>query len=200
MKKVLIALGFTFVAMSSQATVVFNFSGLTVPTNAFNDILSEDAGAVYEFGTLSADAGDVITFTNLISDVEASFNNFFVNDMQVFSNKEGDSNSFNFTVLNSGVLDFQFVSQGGFIDSNGSQNIAVLSDVENFNGEFLLLLDDSFVTHMDFDDHAVGVSTVSAVPVPAALPLMATALGAFGIARRLIKIKLLNTCFKLFIN
>ena len=65
MKKVLIALGFTFVAMSSQAAVVFNFSGFTVPTNAFNDILSEDAGAVYEFGTLSADAGDVITFTNL---------------------------------------------------------------------------------------------------------------------------------------
>ena len=189
MKRVLIALSFTFVAMSSQAAVVFNFSGFTVPTNAFNDILSEDSGAVYEFGTLSADAGDVITFTNLISDVEASFNNFFVNDMQVFSNKEGDNNSFNFTVLNSGVLDFQFVSQGGFIDSNGSQNIAVLSNVENFNGEFLLLLDDSFVTHMDFDDHAIGVSTLSTVPVPAALPLMASALGAFGIARRRNKAK-----------
>ena len=184
MKRVLIALGFTFVAMSSQAAVVFNFSGFTVPTNAFNDILSEEAGAVYEFGTLSADAGDVITFTNLINDVEAGFNNFFVNDMQVFSNKQGDNNSFSFTVLNSGVLDFQFVSQGGFIDSNGSQNIAVISNVVNFNGDFLLLLDDSFVTHMDFDDHAIGVSTVSAVPVPAALPLLASTLGVFGIMRR----------------
>ena len=47
MKKVLIALGFTFVAMSSQAAVVFNFSGFTVPTNVFNEILSEEAGAVY---------------------------------------------------------------------------------------------------------------------------------------------------------
>ena len=109
--------------------------------------------------------------------------------MQVFSNKEGDNNSFSFNVLNSGILDFQFVSQGGFIDSNGSQNIAVLSNVENFTGEFLLLLDDSFVTHMDFDDHAIGVSTVNAVPVPAALPLMASALGAFGIARRSNKAK-----------
>ena len=181
MKKVLIALGFTFAAMSSQAALVFNSGGSTTPTNEFNDILNEDAGAVYEFGTLSADAGDVITFTNLISDVEADFNNFFINDMQVFSNKEGNNNSFSYTVLKSGVLDFQFKSEGGFIDSNGSQNIAVLSNVESFSDQFLLLLDDSFATHMDFDDHAIGVS---AVPVPAALPLMASALGAFGFARR----------------
>ena len=186
MKKIVIALGFTMAAMSSQAALVFNSSGFTAPTNAYNDILLQDAGAIYEYGTLSADAGDVITFTNLINNVEASFNNFFINDMQVFSNKDGNNNSFSYTVLQTGVLDFQFVSQGGFVDGNGSQNIAVLSNVAGFSEQFLLLLDDSFVTHMDFDDHSVGVS---AVPVPAALPLMASALGAFGIARRRNKAK-----------
>ncbi|PPD56073.1 MAG: hypothetical protein CTY10_06135, partial [Methylotenera sp.] len=38
-------------------------------------------------------------------------------------------------------------------------------------------------------DLVVRVSAVSAVPVPAALPLLATAFGAFGIARRRNKVK-----------
>ena len=110
----------------------------------------------------------------------------FINESQVFSNKVGDNTSFTYTALTSGALNFQFKSQGGFIDNNGSQNIAVLSNVAGFADQFLLLLDDSFASHMDFDDHAVGVS---AVPVPAALPLLASALGAFGIARRRNKAK-----------
>lgn len=193
MKKILVALGFAFTAMSSQAALVFNSVGLTTPTNQYNDILDEAAGSIFQYGTLSADAGDVISFNNLIGSVDAGYNNnFYINDTLVFSNKVGNNDFFNYTVLNSGVLNFQFRSQDGFMDANGSQNIAVLSNLEGFNGQFLLLLDDSFASHMDFDDHAVGVSEVnevSAVPVPAALPLMASALGAFGIARRRNKAK-----------
>ena len=39
------------------------------------------------------------------------------------------------------------------------------------------------------DQYIINTETVSAVPVPAALPLMASALGAFGIARRRNKAK-----------
>ena len=136
MKKILVVLGFTVASMSSQAALVFISNGLTVPTNAYNSILDDDAGAIYEYGTLFADSGDVITFTNLIADVEAKFNNFFINDTQVFSNQSGNNNTFSYTVLTSGALDFQFVSEGGFIDTNGSQNIAVLSNVEGFSDQF----------------------------------------------------------------
>ena len=186
MKKILIALGFTMAAMSAQAALVFNPIGTTIATNQFNDILDLNAGAQFQYGTLSADAGDVLVFTNLIGDVEAGFTNLFINESQVFSNKVGNNTSFTYTALVSGALNFKFKSQGGFIDNNGSQNIAVLSNVAGFSDEFLLLLDDSFAPHMDFDDHAVGVSVV---PVPAALPLLASALGAFGIARRRNKAK-----------
>ena len=189
MKKVLIALGFTMSAMSSQAALVFNAGGLTAPTNAYNDILKVNAGATFQYGSLSAQAGDVITFTNLIKNVEAGYKNLFINGTEVFSNKTGNNNSFSYTAATSGALNFKFISQGGFTDFNGSKNIAVLSNVKGFSDQFLLLLDDSFKGHRDFDDHSVGVSAVSAVPVPAALPLMASALGAFGIARRRNKAK-----------
>ena len=47
------------------------------------------------------------------------------------------------------------------------------------------LLKDNYSAKVDadYDDYVVGIST-SAVPVPAALPLMASALGAFGLSRR----------------
>ncbi|MGZ8271102.1 MAG: VPLPA-CTERM sorting domain-containing protein [Methylophilus sp.] len=190
MKNILVAIGFSFTAFSSQAALVFNSGGLTTPTNQYNDILNKGAGATFEYGFLSANAGDVISFNNMISNVEAGYNNnFYINDTQVFSNKADNNAVFNYTVLNSGVLNFEFRSQDGFIDSNGSQNIAVLSNYDGNNGQFLLLLDDSYAAHMDFDDHAVGLSTIGAVPVPSALPLMASALGIFGIARRRNKAK-----------
>lgn len=47
--------------------------------------------------------------------------------------------------------------------------------------DFLIGYNDPFDGNADFDDYVVGVK---AVPVPAALPLMASALGMFGIARR----------------
>ncbi|MES2499374.1 MAG: VPLPA-CTERM sorting domain-containing protein [Pseudomonadota bacterium] len=189
MKKILVALGLTLATMSAHSALVFNpGAGTTESTNQFNDILGLGAGQTFSYGFLSADVGDVITFTNLITNVEAGFRNLFINGSEVLSNKAGNGSSFSYTVTEAGNLDFKFVSQGGFEDLNGSRNIAVIGGL--FGNDFVLLLDDSFVTHRDFDDHAVGVNdAVSAVPVPAALPLMASALGAFGIARRRNKAK-----------
>ena len=189
MKKILIALGFTFAAMSSQAALTFTPVGSTVFTNGENNVTGQAAGVQYAFGTLSADAGDIVTFTNLASFTEAGYTNVFINGVDIFSNKTGDGNTFTFSPSDSSPIQFSFVDQNGITFSNGSASIGVVagSDYANLSAfQFVLLLDDSATGLTDFDDHAVGVS---AVPVPAALPLMASALGAFGIARRRNKAK-----------
>jgi len=187
MKKILIALGFTFAAMSSQAALTFTPVGSTVFTNGENNVTGQAAGVQYAFGTLSADAGDIVTFTNLASFTEAGYTNVFINGVDIFSNKTGDGNTFTFSPSDSSPIQFSFVDQNGITFSNGSASIGVVAGSDyGFVHQFVLLLDDSATGLTDFDDHAVGVS---AVPVPAALPLMASALGAFGIARRRNKAK-----------
>lgn len=188
MKKILIALGFTFAAMSSQAALTFTPGGTTVATNGLNNVTGEAAGTTYAYGSLSAAAGQLVTFTNLASFTEAGYTNVFINGIDVFSNKSGDGNTFSFTSTGD-AFTFLFKDQNGAEFTNGSASIGVVagSDYSNLAGfQFVLLLDDSATGLTDFDDHAVGVS---AVPVPAALPLMASALGAFGIARRRNKAK-----------
>ena len=53
--------------------------------------------------------------------------------------------------------------------------------------DFLIGYNDSADINNDYDDYVVGV--VNNVPVPAALPLMASALGMFGLSRRKNKAK-----------
>ena len=182
MKKLLVALGFTMAAMSAQASLVFVAGGTTDPTDSFNDILSLAPPATFSYGTLSADVGDIVTFQNVSLKAEAGFINFFINGEAMFQNKTNDG-TLSYMVTASGPLSFSFVDGNSPPQtfSNGSSNIAVLQQsYGGYDGGFLLLLDDSG-TGKDYDDHAVYVS---AVPVPAALPLMASALGVFGLSRR----------------
>ncbi len=187
MKKILLALGLTFAAMSAQAALTFSQVGTTVETNFQNDVTGDDAGTAYAYGNLFAEAGDIVTFTNLSSFTEAGYTNVFINGESVFSNKSGNGDTYSFTSVLGGQLNFSFIDGKGVTFNQGDSSIAVLLGSEiGFADQFVLLLDDSAVGFTDFDDHAVGVS---AVPVPAALPLMASALGAFGIARRRNKAK-----------
>ena len=49
--------------------------------------------------------------------------------------------------------------------------------------DFLIGFNDNFSGDADYDDYVVGIKyTPNAVPVPAALPLLATAIGLFGFA------------------
>lgn len=178
MKKVLLAVTLALAANAAQAALVFTKVGDTAPTNQVNDITGQGPNAVFEYGFLSASAGDTIRFTNL-GGTEAGFTNLFINGVNVLSNKSGIGNFFDYTATVDGALNFTFQSQNGVLDNNGSANIAVIAGLQGF--QFALLLDDGFLPHSDFDDHAIGVSQV---PVPAALPLMASALGMFGVARR----------------
>lgn len=178
MKKILVALGFTMAAMSAQATLVFTNLGTTIAINdpLGNQITGDAVGTTFNYGTLSADLGDIVTFQNISGNAEAGFENFFINGTAMFQNKS-NIGTFSYEVTTAGLLGFSFVDQGGIVFNNGSESIAVIGD--GFGG-FNLLLNDSGAGD-DFDDHAVNVS---AVPLPAALPLMASALGMFGLSRR----------------
>lgn len=178
MKKVLLAVTLALAANAAQAALVFTKVGDTVATNYENDITGQVAGAVFEYGFLSASAGDTIRFSNL-GGSEAGFTNLFINGVNVLSNKSGIGDFFDYTATTDGNLEFTFKSGDGTLDDNGSKNIAVVGGL--LGNQFVLLLDDGYKAHSDFDDHAIGVNQV---PVPAALPLMASALGMFGVARR----------------
>ncbi len=180
MKKLLVALGFTMAAMSAQASLVFTPIGTTLPTDSYNDILGLTPPVTFSYGTLSADVGDIVTFQNVSANAEAGFQNFFVNGAASFVNKS-NIGTYQYTVTTAGPLSFTFNDPTPATFGNGSDHIAVLEQsYGGYDGGFLMLFDDSG-NGRDYDDHAVYVS---AVPVPAALPLMASALGLFGISRR----------------
>ncbi len=82
-----------------------------------------------------------------------------VPDLAVFDN--GDTNQ-----VRRGIL--YFLNTYGLTDANGKAF------------DFLIGYNDTFADN-DYDDYVVGVT---AVPVPAALPLLASAFGLFGLGRR----------------
>ncbi len=110
------------------------------------------------------------------------------------ANDPGDSI---FVEVEEGVLDFRFrdLSDGEQYKNGESLSFAILSGLipEDVLGDdfgpfdYILGLNDGFSGDADYDDFVVGLRfqpNVSEVPVPAALPLMAAALGLFGLSRR----------------
>ena len=95
-------------------------------------------------------------------------------------------------ISSSGVINFAFTDTTNIFNQyyNGSNTIAILdgaipdSVLNNYGPfDYILGFNDSGKKSLDkdYDDFVVGLRfTPSAVPVPAALPLMATALGLFG--------------------
>lgn len=82
--------------------------------------------------------------------------------------------------LASGVLGFavlkEFVNNQQLVANAGYNNITTLGTFD-----FLLGFNDKFNGDADYDDYAVGIKyTPNAVPVPSALPLLATAICLFG--------------------
>ena len=89
---------------------------------------------------------------------------------------------------NDGTIDAGTLQQNGAANVSGGASKGILFFKNTFGAkdgagnlfDFLIGYDDINADN-DFDDYVVGVR---AVPVPAALPLLASALAAFGIARR----------------
>ena len=101
-------------------------------------------------------------------------------------------------VNSAGVVDFQFFDSKGASINNGDAPGKYLSFALLKNGpgspfaesnaygnfQYLLGFNDSAKSDADFNDYVVGVNFVSAVPLPAALPLMASAVGLIGVGMR----------------
>lgn len=198
MKKMLIALSFMAATMSAQSatlTTVANdlslsYNSTAVEFNANNDVTGDVEGFN---GVLSALRSTVFTVEYLGK--EAAHKNFFVQSGNNIFNTNNTMVGQKFTFnIAEGIVNFGFTdSNVGFSASNTGANINNIyylfgSDLLGDGSSFIVGFNDKG-SDIDADDLVVRVSAVSAVPVPAALPLLATAFGAFGIARRRNKAK-----------
>ena len=204
MKKTLLAIALALSVSAAQATTVVsgNFS-LNYDETGFLfdgshdviDVAGSDITGGF-FGQLSA-TNDVQFFVTFLGK-EASNINFYVSNgvSQIAMGTDvvtvGQDFVFN---TPAGVIDYGFTGTGLATGSNldgGIGRIAYLPNdgfYKDRNGnmfDFLIGFNDGGSADGDYDDYVIGVSSV---PVPAALPLMASALGAFGIARRRNKAK-----------
>jgi hypothetical protein len=207
MKKIIVILGLTFSAVSTQASTITSgdLQLLTTDAIAFtgtaHDIINvggvDASGGV--FGQLSALKDSIFAVTFLGK--EAGRTNFFVSNgtsvVGSANNFATVGQTFYFDVA-AGVIDFGFRGpEVTALNTNiNNQRIAYITndgtyiDANTNNPySFLIGFNDGDTIDGDYDDYVVGVSSVSAVPVPAALPLMASALVAFGLARRRNKAK-----------
>ena len=207
MKKILLALGFTLAAVSAQAATITSGDlqletrdAITFTGDA-HDIINvggvDATGGV--FGQLSALQNTTFAVTFL--GFEATRTNFFVSNGTSVAGSANNvatvGQTFFFDVA-AGVIDFGF--RGPEVTASNTdinnQRIAYITNDNSYIDantgnpySFLIGFNDGDTSDGDYDDYVVGVSSISAVPVPAALPLMASALGAFGIARRRNKAK-----------
>lgn len=199
MKKVLLALGFTAIATSAQAITVGNLALNTYGSTMFigtNDVINTSTGT---FGQLSATASTTLKFTFLGNEA-ANINTLLFNDLAVPGSVTATgtvaiNDSF---LLNtgSGVVNFGFRDGITALNTINPQfNIVFFENVDSLTDEsgnpfaFLVGYNDNDSIDADFDDYVVGISELTVVPVPAALPLMASGLGLFGLSRRRNKAK-----------
>lgn len=197
MKKTLLALSFVLASTIAQADTLSLLSyGSTTITGDINNVTGQGIGTNVRQGLLYAnDPFQWVQFTYLGS--EAANNNIlrevlFGSDT-LFNNwgsKVGDTAYIQAGMLGDLWFGFQDLSSGTRTRWNGSTSIAYLlsgraaAAFGDGGYEFVLGFNDGNGIDRDFDDMVVGVKAVSAIPVPAALPLLASALGMFGIARR----------------
>lgn len=147
-------------------------------------------------GTIVANGPGTITFTYLGS--ESSFNNAF----SFLGNTLNENNTIgDITAVESvdvGAINFSFSDNQGGTFGNGDAATPVIGFAV-LNGnltpvtgpdfgpfDYVLGFNDSSSGDADYDDFVVGVNVtpISAVPLPASLPLLAASLGIFTLASR----------------
>ena len=218
MKKLLVALGFAVIATSANAnissgwlTVVGDAPVTITPSpgdGGWGGSSSLTAEGIYtsgNSGTLRADASGFFNATYLGQ--VASFPNQIDNGMVLGGTNLGVAvgTTVSQAVTAGSVINFSFIDGGphyfpgdfSTVFKNGDANTRVQGMIfldaaiwNNLYGtayDFLIGYNDSADINADYDDYVVGV--VNNVPVPAALPLMASALGMFGLSRRKSKAK-----------
>lgn len=213
MRKILVALGLVFVATNANAIVVSGNLALTgestvniLSPNSWGPIATIPDGG-YTSGLSGTLISNVTgTFTATYLGQVASFANYFLaggNELNGGRPMRGQpvtgiGNTVSTSVTAGNAVDFAFGR-----DNNGD-NVADLPNVTNGDTnqarrgilyflntynltdasgqafDFLIGFNDAAPDN-DYDDYVVGVT---AVPIPAALPLLASAIGLFGLSRR----------------
>ena len=164
------------------------FSGYSGQPAAFTGLYSSGF-----LGTLAANQTSIVTFTYLGS--ESSFNNSFSFLGNTLTKSSAVGTVTAPVSVDSGALNFTFSDDQGGSFSNGgvvtpTLGFAILDgNLAPTNGtnfgpfDYVLGFNDSAAGAEDYDDFVVGVTVVaapiSAVPLPASLPLMALSLGLF---------------------
>ncbi len=192
MKKILVALSFAAAASTAQAYSV-DVVPFTVPLDGAT-VMNFNAGLPAEH--VSGGAIFNASIPNITAQPSASDTPFFsvgASEGQfgpAIFDLGGPVNYFGFLwgsvdvhnevdLYNDGELVFSFTGNG-FVPNNGDQSQSIYVDIFGGNGEFFDEI--RFSTgSIAFEIDNAGYGTV---PVPAALPLMASALGLFGLSRR----------------
>jgi hypothetical protein len=201
MKKIALLLALAAIYGSAQANSL-SISGLSAEfsVSGYNGSPAAVTGTktAGNFGTLVTNGKGTFTATYLGN--ESSFSDgyrFTLGNSSELneSNAIGDSISRSVT---GGTVNFQFFDNHSGITNDGGPStpyatFAILKDVSGSpfaesNGygtfQYLLGFNDNYRGDGDYDDYVVGVNYTPAVPLPAALPLMASALGIMGLGMR----------------
>jgi hypothetical protein len=138
-------------------------------------------------GTLTASSAGNVLYTYLGQE-SGHENQFSFEFGDLYEDDIAGVTSASDSIFSAGALSFRFIdNETGDEYENGSSRIAIMDGVvQPAYGPFdyIIGFNDVFGDN-DYDDFVVGVSFLpSTVPVPAALPLLATALGLFGFSRR----------------
>jgi len=213
MKKLFVGVSLLLAATLANANIVSGGSELVTSGVAVNIIPSDGGwgpiGSIPEGGYLSGYAGTLNarhtgSFTATYLGQVASYGNFYLGNTRMNGTRNGGTiGSTNSMNVAAGQVNFGFgtdnyhVGRPDEIFHNGDTNTFRrgilfflntfgLTDAQGHLFDFLVGYNDHANVNADYDDYVVGVRSV---PVPAALPLLASALGMFGLSRRKSKAK-----------
>lgn len=191
MNKILLALLVSALPVLANAnSLIFTPQGESFAIAGYDSSISTGAVSSGTFGSFSVEGGGTVTFTYLGK--EAAFNNFHVYGENILTTDGGTTT--NFVNSSQSPLAFYFDTQsptppagvtslaanGDIFTADSSASFAILSVLDGEDGAYYLGFNDFSTGDSDFDDFVVKLSYTSAVPVPASLPLMVSALGLFG--------------------
>lgn len=161
-----------------------NLDNPVVPFAVVSDVVDTTTAGVW--GRLGATHQEYVSFTFLGS--SSGYNNSFKFSLGSLGELDTIGETLTATVMGAGLLDFSFINlSNGSSFSNISSTFTTahaftIVDAHGVNGfDYYIGYNDNGVWDTDYNDFLVGVST-SEVPVPAALPLMASGLGLLGFA------------------
>lgn len=201
MKKITLLLALAAIYGSAQANSL-SISGLSAEfaISGYNGSPATVTGTktAGNFGTLVTNGKGTFTATYLGN--ESSFSDgyrFTLGDSSELNEGSAVGSSIS-RLVTGGTVNFQFFDNHSGVTNDGGPStpytsFAYLKDISgssfaesNIYGTFQYLLgfNDSFSGDGDYDDYVVGMNYTPSIPLPAALPLMATALGMLGLGMR----------------